>query len=167
MDREITNYDAEGICKIYNSLRKKCALIDKSIYKAGISFSVLDCGSPGSYVFDYISELMEEKNKLINFKIVIDGCIDRLEMEDRQMIMLKIYYAKLTGEEICGILDLKARTMYRRIEQAYKHFAEILNKSKHKERILKVLERPTIKAEIEDVEERRKAFKTREKGQCK
>lgn len=167
MDREITKYDAEGICKIYCKLRKKCELIDKSIYRTGISFSVLDCGNPGLYVFEYISKLMEEKNKLINFKLLIDACIKRLELKDRQMIMVKIYYPKLQIDEIGGIFELKQRTVFRRFEKAFEHFAEIVNKSKYRDKIIKILEEPDNKADIEEIEQRRKAFKSKEKEECK
>lgn len=166
MEREITKYDSEGVCKIYRFLKKKCELIDKSIYKAGISFSVFNCSTSGFYVVDYITDLMEGKNKLINFKLAIDDCITKLKLKDRQMILIKIHYGKLTVEEIGGILKIKQRTVFRHIEKAYEHLAEILNESKYKDKIIRILEDPMLKAEVEDITQRRKSFNGGKKN-CK
>ena len=38
---------------------------------------------------------------------------------------------KISMSEICGILNLKERTAFRRIERAYENLAEALNKSKY------------------------------------
>ena len=168
MDREITNYDTEGFCKVYRMLRSRCKLLDSSIFKAGVSFCAME--SNGVNIIDYIMDIMELKNKLINFKTVFDHCVEKLETKYRQVILLKIYYSKLTVEEMCGILDVKERTLFRRIEQAFNMLADLLNKSKNKDKILQIYDDPFVQGVLEDVRERRKAFKMRNKEideQCK
>lgn len=64
--------------------------------------------------------------------------------------------------EICGILGLKERTAFRRIEHAYANLADNLNKSKYSEKLRKIMDEETWITDVRDeVKERRMAFKNR------
>ena len=62
--------------------------------------------------------------------------------------------------EICGILELKERTAFRRIEKAFEHLTEALNASKYYYKLTKIIEDEEWIQDIkEEVKERRMAFR--------
>ena len=45
----------------------------------------------------------------------------------------------ISMNEICGILELKQRTAFRRIEHAFLNLADALNNSKYKDKLIKII----------------------------
>ena len=76
-------------------------------------------------------------------------------------MFIKIYY-NLQICEICGILNLKERTAFRRIEKAFENLADALNKSKYMSKLCRIIDSEDWIREIkEEVRERRMSFKVR------
>ena len=158
----ISIYDSEAIIKIYNLLGKKCDIIDKFINNHALYFGPCTAEYGAEDVCNNIIELMERKNQLINLKIIVDSALKKLCEEDKKVLYIKMNY-KISMAEICGILSLKERTAFRRIERAYENLANELNNSKYINKLLKLLNGETwITAVRDDVKLRRKAYKQTE-----
>ena len=152
-------YDSEALIKIYRLLRKKCDAIDKFIQNHALYFGPCTAEYGALDVCNNIIELMTRKNQLINLKIIIDKAIDALDEKDKKILYIKINY-NLQMNEICGILDLKERTAFRRIEKAFENLAEALNNSKYCVKLQKIIDSEEWIQDIkEEVKERRLAFK--------
>lgn len=152
-------YDSEAMIKIYKLLNKKCDIIDKFINNQALYFGPCTAEYGAEDVYNNIIELIERKNQLINLKILIDSGLKRLSEEDKKILYLKMNY-KISMKEICGILDLKERTAFRKIERAYENLANVLNKSKYINKLTKLINQEQwIVSIIEQVKERRKAYK--------
>ena len=153
-------YDCEALVKIYHLLGKKCEIIDKFInnhaYYCGPyseEYSAVD-------VYNDILDLMERKNQLINIKLMIDDALQSLEIEDKKVLYIKMNY-NISINEFCGILNLRERTAYRRIEHAFEVLTDKLNQSKYATKLEFMLKsQDWIKAICLDVKQRRMAYKT-------
>jgi hypothetical protein len=152
-------YDSEAIIKIYKLLGKKCDVIDKFVNNQALYFGPCTAEYGAEDVYNNIIELIERKNQLINLKIIIDSALKQLSEEDKKILYLKMNY-KLTMAEVCGILDLKERTAFRRIERAYEDLTNALNKSKYINKLTKLINQEQwIVAIREEVKDRRRAYK--------
>ena len=104
---------------------------------------------------------MERKNQLINLKIIMDTAIKKLNDIDKKVLYIKMNY-NLQMNDLCGILELKERTAFRRVENAFKNFADELNRSKHISKLLKIIREEEWIQDIRDeIIERRMAFRNR------
>lgn len=154
-------YDSETLVKIYRIIRKKCDAIDKFINNHALYFGPCTAEYGSLDVCNNIIELMTRKNQLINLKVIIDQAINRLDEKDKKVLLIKMNY-NLSMSEVCGILQLKERTAFRRIEKAFENFAEQLNRSKYVNKLNKILQNEEWIQDIkEEVKERRLAFKCR------
>ena len=152
-------YDSEALIKIYRLLRKKCDAIDKFIQNHALYFGPCTAEYGALDVCNNIIELMTRKNQLINLKIIIDKAISTLNEKDKKILFIKMNY-NLHMSEICGILDLKERTAFRRIEKAFEHLADALNESKYCGKLIKIMQNEEWIQDIkEEVKDRRLAFK--------
>lgn len=153
-------YDSEAIIKIYRLLNKKCEAIDRFIKNHALYFSTSSYEFGSLDVCNNILDLMARKNQLINLKIIVDGAIASLGEKDKQILFLKMNYS-LSMDEICGILELKERTAFRRIEQAFSNLASALNRSKYSNRLEGILFNEEWIRNVKDsVKERRLAYRT-------
>ena len=110
-------------------------------------------------VCNNILDLMSRKNQLINLKLIVDSAIHKLSEKDKQILFIKMNY-NLSMGEICGILDLKERTAFRRIEHAFLNLADALNCSKYSNRLEKILfNEQWIKDVKQRVKEHRLAYR--------
>jgi len=67
---------------------------------------------------------------------------------------------KISMNELCGILNLKERTAFRRIEKAYENLTDTLNKSKYINKLTKLLNNEEwITVIRNEVKERRLSYK--------
>lgn len=152
-------YDCEALVKIYRLLDKKCTIIDKFInnhaYYCGSyseEYSAVD-------VYNDILDLMERKNQLINIKLMLDTALNKLAVEDKKVLLIKLNY-NISMNEFCAVLNLKERTAFRRIEHAFLCLAEAINRSKYASKLEKIIDKEEwIRAVCQDVKERRQAFK--------
>lgn len=153
-------YDSEAIVKIYRLLKKKCEAIDRFINNHALYFGTNSYEFGSLDVCNNILDLMARKNQLINLKIIVDGAIHNLSEKDKQILFIKMNY-NLSTDEICGILELKERTAFRRIEHAFLSLADALNNSKYCSRLERILfNEQWIKDVKETVKEHRLAYRT-------
>ena len=152
-------YDCEALVKIYRLLDKKCTIIDKFInnhaYYCGPyseEYSAVD-------VYNDILDLMERKNHLINIKLMLDTALNRLVVEDKKVLLIKLNY-NISMSEFCAVLNLKERTAFRRIEHAFLCLTDAINQSKYASKLEEIINKEEwIRAVCQDVKERRQAFK--------
>ena len=155
-------YDSETIVKIYRLLSKKCEAIDKFIANHATYFGPTTAEYGAVDVCNNIIELMTRKNQLINLKIIVDKAINSLCEADKQVLFLKMHYS-ISMAEICGILEMKERTAFRRIEKAFYNLTEALNKSRYVNKLARILDSEEWIANIKiDVKERRMSYKYKE-----
>lgn len=158
----ISIYDSEAIVKSYRLLNKKCEAIDKFIHNHALYFGPCTAEYGALDVCNNIIELMERKNQLINLKIIVDNSMKNLSEQDRKILFIKMHY-KISMAEICGILELKERTAFRRIEKAYENLALELNKSKYVKKLEKIIDSEDWLSCVRyNVKERRLSYKYRE-----
>lgn len=152
-------YDSETIIKIYKIISKKCDAIDKFIKNHALYFGPCTAEYGSLDVCNNIIDLMTRKNRLINLKIIVDKAISTLSEKDKKILFIKINY-NLQMSEICGILQLKERTAFRRIEKAFENLTEALNGSKYSAKLCKIIDGEDWIREIkEEIKERRMSFK--------
>ncbi len=152
-------YDSEALVKIYRLLRKKCEAIDKFIQNHALYFGPCTAEYGSLDVCNNIIELMTRKNQLINLKIILDKAIETLNENDKKILYIKMNYS-IKMNEICGILELKERTAFRRIEKAFEHLTDALNSSKYCLKLLKIIKNEDWIQDIkEEVKERRLSFR--------
>ncbi len=152
-------YDSECLVHIYRFLQKKCDALDDYIKNHAFNFSnsLDEFGSVD--VYDGIINLIARKNQLINLKLIIDDAISNLDEKDKQIIYVKINY-NLTIDELCGVLSIKLRTAFRRIERAFLNLTAELNASKYIDKLLNIMESELwIKKHKEEVRMRRMSYK--------
>ena len=64
--------------------------------------------------------------------------------------------------EICGVLELKERTAFRRIEKAFENLTNELNNSKYCKKLCKIIDNEEWILDIKDeIKQRRMSFKGR------
>ena len=64
--------------------------------------------------------------------------------------------------EICGVLDLKERTAFRRIEKAFENLTDALNNSKYSQKLARIIDGEDWIQDIKsEIKERRLSFKAR------
>lgn len=154
-------YDSETLIKIYGLLSKKCAAIDKFIQNHAFYFGPCTAEYGAADVCNNIIDLMTRKNQLINLKIIIDSAIKKLSDNDKKILYLKMNYSLQIGE-ICGILELKERTAFRRIERAFENLTDALNNSKYATKLCRIIDNEEWISDIkQEVKDRRMAFKTK------
>ncbi len=131
-------YDSESIVKAYRLLNKKCEAIDRFVENHAYYFGPCSYEFSAVDVYNNMLELMTRKNKLINFKLIVDSAVNRLPEKDKKILYLKMNY-NLSLAEICGVLELKERTCFRHIERAYENLADMLNGSKYCEKLERLI----------------------------
>lgn len=152
-------YDSEALVKTYRLLRKKCEAIDKFIHNHALYFGPCTADYGSLDVCNNIIELMTRKNQLINLKLIIDSAIKTLSEKDKKILFIKMNY-NMQMNEICGVLNLKERTAFRRIERAFENLTEALNNSKYYLKLTKIIDNEDwIKDIKEEVRDRRIAFR--------
>lgn len=152
-------YDSEALIKTYRLLNKKCLAIDKFIKNHAYYFGPCTDEYGSLDVCNNIIELMTRKNQLINLKIIIDKAIAELNEKDKKILLIKIHY-NLQMNEICGVLDLKERTAFRRIERAFENLADALNNSKYHSKLLKIINQEEWILDFKnEIKERRLSFR--------
>lgn len=131
-------YDSETLIKIYRMLKKKCDAIDNFIKNHALYFGPTTAEYGALDVCNNIIELMARKNQLINLKLIVDNAVSKLNDEDKKILALKMNYT-ISMTELCGILEMKQRTAFRKVEKAYSNLALILNKSKYLDKLMKIM----------------------------
>ena len=131
-------FDSETIVKVYRMLTKKCAAIDAFIKNHALYFGPCTEEYGALDVCNNIIDLMTRKNQLINLKIIVDTALQTLNDEDRKLLLLKMNYT-ISMDELRGILELKERTAFRRVERAISNLTIALNKSKYADKLERIL----------------------------
>ena len=157
-------YDAETLVKAYSLIKKKCDAIDKFINNHALYFGSSGAEYGSLDVFNNIIDLMARKNQLINLKIILDNAISRLSDKDKKILFIKINY-NIQMCEICGILELKERTAFRRIEKAFENLADVINNSKYCNKLQNIIDSEMWLRDMKSsIKERRMAYKIKAVG---
>lgn len=158
----LTIYDSETIIRIYRLLEKKCEAIDKFIKNHAYYFGYSSAEYASIDVFNNIIELMARKNQLINLKIIVDNAINKLDDIDKKVLLIKRHY-NISMAEFCGILELKERTAFRRIERAFLNLTDALNKSKYQQKLINIIKSEQWIQDIkQEITEHRLAYRAAE-----
>lgn len=154
-------FDSETIVKIYRMLKKKCDAIDHFIDNHAIYYGP-DTAEFNSFdVYNNILDLMARKTQLINLKVIVDSAIKTLDENVKKVLLLKMNY-NLSTTELCGILEVKERTLFRWIERAYSDLTNALNNSIYCGKLADIISHESwIKEMNNDVKLRRLALKTK------
>ena len=153
-------YDAEALVNIYRMLDKKCCAIDKFINNHAYYFGPYTEEFGALDVCNNIIDLMTRKNQLINLKLIMDGAIDRLDDNDKKVIYLKTRYS-LSTTDLCEVLEVKERTVFRRIEHAIDSLTQVLNKSKYIDKLESIMnDEFWISSLRDELKDRRIAYKS-------
>ncbi|MBQ7797818.1 MAG: hypothetical protein IJ371_01700 [Clostridia bacterium] len=127
--------DAKVLISAYRFIEKNCDLINEFVYKHAINF-----GPSPEYCSTYdvtnnIINLIERKNRLINFKLIIDELVNSLDNQDKLIILSKMRF-NLSMQSFCQIFDMPSvRTAFRRVQTALEHFLRRANNSPYREKL--------------------------------
>lgn len=127
--------DMKVLVSAYRFIERNCDLIDEFVYKHAVNF-----GPSPEYCSTYdvtnnIIDLMERKNRLINFKLMIDELVNSLSVEERKIIVAKMRY-NLSMVSACKVLQLPSlRTAFRKMKSAMENLTELANNSKYQKRL--------------------------------
>ncbi|MCQ2564991.1 MAG: hypothetical protein MJ152_03965 [Clostridia bacterium] len=153
-----TKFESEALIKVYGKLQKRCDLIDKFIKNHALYFGPCSSEYGAEDVYNNILDLIARKNRLINLKVIMDSAIKNLKDADKQVIFIKMKY-NISMAELCGVLELKERTAFRRVEQAFIHLAEALTNSKYCSKPKEIInEEDWILSLCDEVKTRRLAY---------
>ena len=153
-------YDTEALINVYRMLDKKCRAIDRFINNHAYYFGPCTEEFGALDVCNNIIDLMTRKNQLINLKLIMDSAIDRLEDNDKKVIYLKTRYS-LSTIDLCDVLEVKERTVFRRVEHAIVSLTSLLNKSKYIDKLEGIIDDEFWISSIRDeLKDRRIAYKT-------
>lgn len=148
-------YDSETIIKTYRLLNKKCEAIDKFIENHAFYFGCTSEEYGTADVCNSILDLIERKNQLINFKLIVDNSLNHLDDEDKKILFVKMNY-DISMAEICGVLELKERTAFRRIERAILNLTNKLNASKYAYKLEHILNNEEWLSNIKNITKKRR-----------
>lgn len=152
-------YDSEALIKVYRMLNKKCQAIDHFIREHALYFGPNTVEYGAEDVCNNILDLIARKNQLINLKIIIDSAVSKLTEKDKKILFIKMHYS-ISMDELCAVLELKQRTAFRRIEQAYRNLCLVLNESKYIKKLENIVRVEDWICSIrEEIKTRRMAFK--------
>ena len=152
-------YDSEALIKVYRMLNKKCEAIEHFIREHALYFGPNTVEYGAEDVCNNILDLMARKNQLINLKIIIDSAINKLTEKDKKVLFIKMHYT-ISMDELCAVLELKQRTAFRRLEQAYRNLCVVLNESKYIDKLEKIVHMEDWICSIrEEIKIRRMAYK--------
>ena len=153
-------YDAEALVNIYRMLDKKCSAIDRFINNHAYYFGPCTEEFGALDVCNNIIDLMTRKNQLINLKLIMDAAIDRLDDNDKKVIYIKTRYS-LSTTDLCEVLEVKERTVFRRVEHAIGALTSVLNKSKYIDKLESIMnDEFWIVSMRDELKDRRIAYKT-------
>lgn len=116
---------SKTLLNVYGCLQKLADEIDKIVLSYAIS-SGGKIGEDKTYLdTQKILELTDRKITLINTKVLIEKCLNKLDVKFCKILTLK-YVDKFSGEMITNLLNIKKRTYFRKYLQAIDSFASKL-----------------------------------------
>ena len=93
-----------------------------------------------------------------DFYKIIDGNIGYINGSPK-VLFIKMHYT-ISMDELCAVLELKQRTAFRRLEQAYRNLCVVLNESKYIDKLEKIVHMEDWICSIrEEIKIRRMAYK--------
>ena len=127
--------DAKVLISAYRFIEKNCDLINEFVYKHAVNFGPSPEFCTTYDVTNNIINLMERKNRLINFKLIMDNIVSELNQNDKPIILAKMRF-DLSTKSFCQIFQIPSvRTAFRRVQTALEHFTMRLNSSPYKEKL--------------------------------
>ena len=120
---------AKTILTSYRYLERIADAIDSMIEKRGLYARVVS-GASYSYnniynLADKMIELSQRKVKLINLKVLTEGCLEKCGESFAKLLISK-YIDKKKNAEIAEFYGLSLRTYFRRLGDAEERFEQVL-----------------------------------------
>ncbi|HKL94440.1 MAG TPA: sigma factor-like helix-turn-helix DNA-binding protein [Clostridia bacterium] len=113
----------------FSSLPKIVKFIDfsvKSRVKSGFQSKHLRYGIQNEKLFESIIELNDEKRKICNLKVIVEGALEQLSPTHTELLRLR-FFDKNTFQEIADITNVVIRTVFRRYDCAMEDFDNVLS----------------------------------------
>lgn len=123
--------DGQALINAYKLLDRTCGAIDDYVIGYAENFGPDPSMDSTESITNKMIELIARKNKLINLKIFIENCVQKMPDKFRKILVLKLNY-RCKASVMMQILDLPERTYFRRINQALEIFVDIVNNNKSK-----------------------------------
>ena len=116
---------SKTLLNVYGCLQKLTEEIDKIVLNFALSTGYVNYDNKTYRDTQKILELTERKITLINIKILIEKCLDKIDLKYCKLLTLK-YVDKVSNETIASALNIKYRTYFRKFMQAIDSFASRL-----------------------------------------
>jgi len=117
---------SETLLNVYSCLEKIANEIDKAVMHSALCSGCYNGVGKTYRETQKIIEFTERKITLINLKVLIENCLDNLDLTSCKILTLK-YVDKVSNEHIMKAINVKKRTYYRKIGNAIKSFANSLS----------------------------------------
>ena len=156
--RDCDEFDAEMLINIYPLLEKRCSDKDVSIKKLSYSYTPTYYGV--GEVYEKILDKMEEKNQIINIKLIVDRVISRLRPKTMKFALALMNFHALPKIELFDLFGEKERTGFRRVETLYMTMAFLINKYKFNDKVVSFINSQVwVSNLLRNIKERRLSFK--------
>lgn len=119
--------DAYSLIDSYKFLEKTCKSIDGYVLNQALCFGPLPTEFSTQVIADKIIALTERKKTLVNLKVFIDECVNKMTVNSKKIMMLKLHY-RCSMQKICAILNFCERTAFRHVKKAMDEFLFYANK---------------------------------------
>ena len=129
--------ECNTLIKLYPHFESLCKKLDEVIYKIGVSFS--NNVDYSMEIYDEIIDLMFKKQRIINIKVALDSCVEKLKDKEKILFRLCIEYHSLSNCELAEMFNVSVRTLYRQKERLNESLSIVLNKSENKDLFINFL----------------------------
>lgn len=116
---------SKTLLNVYGCLNKLTNEIDKIVLNYALSSGYINGVNKTYRDTQKMIELTQRKITLINLKVLIEKCLDNLDLNSCKLLMLK-YVDKVNVETIISTINIKRRSYYRRYQQAINKFSNLL-----------------------------------------
>lgn len=123
--------DGQALINAYKLLERTCNAIDDYVISYAENFGPDPSMDSTESITNKMIDLIARKNKLINLKIFIENCVEKMPDKFRKIIVLKLNY-RCKASILMQILNLPERTYFRRMNQALEIFVDIVNNNNTK-----------------------------------
>jgi len=119
---------SKTLLNVYGCLYKLTNEIDKIVLHYALSSGFKNGVNKTYRDTQNILDLTQRKITLINLKVLIESCLDKLDLQSCKILTLR-YVDRMSGETISTALNIKRRTYFRKYQQALNSFSSTLLKN--------------------------------------
>jgi len=116
---------SKTLLNVYGCLQKLTEEIDKIVLNFALCTGYINSDNKTYRDTQKILELTERKITLINIKILIEKCLNKIDLKLCKLLVLK-YVDKVSNENIAKALNVTNRTYFRKYLDAIESFASRL-----------------------------------------